>query len=107
MPVEVAILSAVLSAKSEEDSYGYAIARRMQADAGSNGLTSHGTLYKALDRLVKGGLLSSRWEDAEVAANEERPRRRLYRVTAAGESAYTEAERVLPRGSVVEGFQPT
>jgi DNA-binding PadR family transcriptional regulator len=32
-------------------------------------------------------MLTSRWEDPEVAASEQRPRRRLYRVTAEGETA--------------------
>jgi PadR family transcriptional regulator, regulatory protein PadR len=53
--------------------------------------TAHGTLYKALARLEDAGLLVSRWEDADLAAADGRPRRRLYRITTAGQAAYTEA----------------
>jgi DNA-binding PadR family transcriptional regulator len=57
-------------------------------------LTAHGTLYKALGRLEAAGLLESRWEEAELALAEGRPRRRFYRVTGAGERALaTTAER--------------
>ena len=54
-------------------------------------LTAHGTLYKALGRLAEAGLLEARWEDAETAEAEGRPRRRLYRVTGAGASALADA----------------
>ena len=55
----------------------------MLAGEGST-LTAHGTLYKALGRLEKAGLLESEWEDAAAAEDEGRPRRRLYSVTGAG-----------------------
>jgi DNA-binding PadR family transcriptional regulator len=41
-------------------------------------------------------MLSSQWEDPEVAAREERPRRRLYRVTAEGETALEAAKQAAP-----------
>ena len=41
----------------------------------------------ALDRLEEAGLVESRWENPQLAADEGRPRRRLYRVTALGERA--------------------
>ncbi len=63
----------------------------------SRSLTAHGTLYKALARLEKFGLLTSRWEDA--AAAQGRPRRRLYELTRQGASA---AERVVS-GKADEG----
>ncbi|MBK7724591.1 MAG: helix-turn-helix transcriptional regulator [Dehalococcoidia bacterium] len=107
LPVELAILGAALESGADAEFYGYAIARQMQAGDASRLLTSHGTLYKALDRLVKAGLLTSRWEDAQAAADEERPRRRLYRLTAAGGSALRQAERAAASASaaLVEGFQ--
>jgi hypothetical protein len=40
--------------------------------------------------MEKLGLLSCRWEDPAVAAAEQRPLRRLYQVTAAGELAANE-----------------
>jgi DNA-binding PadR family transcriptional regulator len=54
-------------------------------------LTAHGTLYKALDRMERWGFLESEWEDPEHAASEGRPRRRLYWVTAAGQTALVTA----------------
>ncbi len=109
LPVEVAILGAGLADGPGEEFYGYAVARQIQADEGARLLTSHGTLYKALDRLVKGGLLTSRWEDPEIAARDERPRRRLYSVTAAGESAFRAAvrEAAARESSLREGLQPS
>jgi PadR family transcriptional regulator, regulatory protein PadR len=53
--------------------YGYDIARQ-------TGLAS-GTLYPVLARLADRGLLEARWEDDPP---EGRPRRHLYRLTAAG-----------------------
>lgn len=54
-------------------------------------LTARGTLYKALDRMERAGWLSSRWENAEIAVEDGRPRRRLYVVTAVGEGALAES----------------
>jgi len=110
LPVEVAILAAALEAGPGEEFYGYAIARRVQAGEGSRLLTAHGTLYKALDRMLKAGLLAARWEDAEAAAQEERPRRRLYHVTGAGETALHEAvrrEASQQAHGLTEGLQPS
>ena len=49
-------------------------------------------------RLETRGLLSSRWEDPAIAAAEQRPRRRLYRVTAEGEAA-AQAVQDAPKAS--------
>lgn len=67
--------------------HGFAVAKRIAEREDTRGLTAHGTLYKALARLEDAGLLSSRWEDPAVAEAEGRPRRRLYRVTSAGQAA--------------------
>jgi DNA-binding PadR family transcriptional regulator len=58
-------------------------------------LIAHGTLYKALSRMEKAGLLESRWEDPQLAADEGRPLRRLYRISGAGQATASrlEAER--------------
>ena len=58
---------------------------------GQTRLTAYGTLYKALDRMERAGYLESRWEDPHFAAQEARPRRRLYGVTALGERALADA----------------
>jgi len=48
-------------------------------------------MYRSLARLEKAGLLASRWEDPQKAAEEGRPLRRLYRVTEDGEVALARA----------------
>lgn len=95
LPIEVAILSAGLEWERGEAApfHGFAIARVIQQQEGARRLTAHGTLYKALARMERDGLLSSAWEDPERAAAEGRPRRRLYQVTGAGEVAWTHAQR--------------
>lgn len=50
-----------------------------------------GTVYPALNRLERNGLLRSRWEEAGVAHGEKRPPRRYYKITAAGAEALHEA----------------
>ena len=57
-------------------------------------LIAHGTLYRALARLEGMGLLKSRWEDPRIAARENRPGRRLYTLTAAGETAARETAKL-------------
>jgi DNA-binding PadR family transcriptional regulator len=70
----------------------------MKDSGESRTLTAHGTLYKALDRLRTAGLLESWWEDPAIAAEEERPRRRLYQISAAGVTALGEAASQVPAG---------
>ena len=45
-----------------------------------------GTVYPLLRRLEGEGLVSSRWEKPAVARREQRPPRRYYQLTAAGEA---------------------
>jgi DNA-binding PadR family transcriptional regulator len=54
-----------------------------------------GTVYPALRRLEKAGLLKSRWENAAEAHADGRPRRRTYELTSEGREALPEAERKL------------
>lgn len=60
-----------------------------------------GTLYPALMRMERFGWLSSRWEDIDPVS-EGRPRRRIYRLTAAGQMV---ADEVL-RPAVIRPIQP-
>ena len=94
LPLELQILEASLDLRrrGDDELHGFAIAREIQEHEGARRLTAHGTLYKALARLEKAGLLASRWEDPAIAAEESRPRRRLYEVTGAGERAYSRAQ---------------
>lgn len=72
-----------------------------------------GTVYTTLRRLERRGLVEGRWEDAEVAESERRPRRRYYALTPSGEAALeTARERFeglgveLPSGlSIVGGAE--
>jgi PadR family transcriptional regulator PadR len=50
-----------------------------------------GTIYPILRRLDSEGLVRSRWERETVARREQRPPRRYYELTAAGEAKLAEA----------------
>ncbi len=50
-----------------------------------------GTIYPILRRLDDDGLVRSRWERDSVARRENRPARRYYELTAAGEARLREA----------------
>jgi hypothetical protein len=84
LPLEAEILATALSMhrSGQATFHGFGLAHAMRRHQGSQSLTAHGTLYKALGRLEEFGLLTSRWEDATGA--EGRPRRRLYELTARG-----------------------
>ena len=61
-----------------------------------------GTVYPALSRLERDGLVKSAWEDEQVAFAEGRPARRYYKLTAPGLKALAEAasyyRAMLPAG---------
>ncbi|MFB2583756.1 PadR family transcriptional regulator [Herbiconiux liukaitaii] len=112
-PLEFDILECGLVLQLRDGTfYGFALAREL-ADRDGAGLTAHGTLYKALSRMKDSGLLAADWEDADSAEVENRPRRRLYRVTGEGELALR-AERALlaaerlavGRGAASPGLTP-
>lgn len=94
LPLEASILGTAveLSKGGVEEFHGFELAKRLREDEGRRNLTAHGTLYKALTRMEKAGLLSSVWEDADQATGEGRPRRRLYSITMAGRSALIQVE---------------
>src|SRR5438552_1847699 len=50
-----------------------------------------GTVYPALRRMEKAGLIESTWEKAHIAQREARPPRRYYTLTHAGRMAEAEA----------------
>ncbi len=54
------------------------------------GLAS-GTVYPALSRLERDGLVSSRWESSKIAQKEKRPPRRYYELTTEGRERLAEA----------------
>ena len=87
VPLEIAICDAAarLRRSGVNEFHGYEIAKRIGEDVDAKLLTAYGTLYRALGRLESMGLLESRWEDPQIAANENRPGRRLYSLTGAAE----------------------
>jgi DNA-binding PadR family transcriptional regulator len=89
LALEVDVLEAAAAANRVGDPWvhGFAVARQIRDANDAGRLTAHGTLYKALGRLVDAGMLEDRWEDPQVALAAGRPRRRLYRITGAGEQA--------------------
>jgi PadR family transcriptional regulator, regulatory protein PadR len=50
-----------------------------------------GTVYPILRRLDREGLVTSRWESDRAAQREQRPARRYYELTAAGDRVLEEA----------------
>lgn len=93
LPLETSILDAgiQLRLRGVLEFHGFLVAKAIKDQQDARLLTAHGTLYKALDRMEQAGLLASRWEDPLVAAAANRPRRRLYQVTVAGEAALAKA----------------
>jgi DNA-binding PadR family transcriptional regulator len=89
VPIEVAVLDAAIDLRRRgmPTFYGFLIAREIKERVQARLLTAHGTLYKALDRMERAGLLESFWEDPNSAAADGRPRRRFYQITMVGEAA--------------------
>ena len=93
IPFEIAVLQAAVTLERRGGTafHGYALAKAIKTAADTRTLTAHGTLYRALHRLENAGLLDGFWEDPVDAAREDRPRRRLYRMTALAEVALARA----------------
>ncbi len=98
LPIEISILESGLElhARQVSEFYGFLIAKELAERDGARKLTGYGTLYKALSRMEDQGLLQSHWEDPMTAAEEGRPRRRLYQLTAAGQDALIAARSNTP-----------
>jgi DNA-binding PadR family transcriptional regulator len=95
LPIEAAILTAAveLATSGTNRFHGFSLAKHLRDAEGAKLLTAHGTLYKALGRMEQAGLLTSTWEDPQAAAEDGRPRRRLYEITPAGRTALAEVAR--------------
>lgn len=86
----------VLEAMIQGHAYGFEVMRATHLPSG--------TVYPLLRRLEAGGLVASRWEEAQSAHAEGRPRRRYYEVTSAGRSALAAVrERVLAQHALFAG----
>jgi DNA-binding PadR family transcriptional regulator len=75
--------TAILQAVAHNYHYGFDI-------MDVTGLPS-GTVYPALRRLEAAGLVTAKWEDEQAARQEQRPARRYYKMTGAGQRALSEA----------------
>lgn len=87
LEADICICALELLKGGDGEFHGYDIAKQVATLSGRESLTAHGTLYRALSRLVDMGHLTSRWEDPDAAARENRPRRRFYTLTRSGEHA--------------------
>ncbi len=89
--IEQSILAAAINLREEgvSEFHGFLISKKLRDDSGARLLIAFGTLYRALARLEKQGLLRSQWED-DLPADENRPRRRLYQLNGAGAAAFSE-----------------
>jgi DNA-binding PadR family transcriptional regulator len=67
----------ILLSLAREDLHGYAMLQEIEARTGGDLSVRPGTLYRALSRLLEGGLVAERADPADA-------RRRVYHLTAAG-----------------------
>jgi len=77
----------LLAAVQARPAHGYAIIAHLRQRSGGTFDLPEGTVYPALHRLERAGLLASRWSD------ETGRRRRVYDVTRQGEAALRAQER--------------
>jgi len=63
-----------------------------------------GTVYPAMRRLERDGLIASKWEQQAIADAEQRPPRKYYRLTRTGKSTLEAAYRRYP---LLEKMIPT
>lgn len=101
LPIETDILVAAIHLSSGGSStfHGFMIAKEIRDQKHARLLTAHGTLYRALARLEKQGYLASQWEEPALAAVDNRPRRKLYELTAAGAAVAQAASADMLRSS--------
>lgn len=78
----------VLAILAEEESYGYAILKRVQDLSGGQMEWTDGMLYPVLHRLERQGYIESRWEVAESGR-----RRKYYSITFRGKEQLAEERR--------------
>jgi transcriptional regulator len=71
----------LLAAVQPQPAHGYAIAERLRARSDGAFDLPEGTLYPALHRLERAGLLASRWSEVNGR------RRRIYQLTQQGHHA--------------------
>src|SRR4051794_5369680 len=83
----------VLAILAEEDSYGYAILKRVRELSGGRMAWTDGMLYPVLHRLERLGHVEARWEVARTGR-----RRKYYRITPQGRAQLAEERRQWQAG---------
>jgi transcriptional regulator len=73
----------LLGALAAGPAHGYAVAERLRTRSGGALDLPEGTLYPALHRLERSGLLASKWSEVQGR------RRRMYQLTAKGQRSLT------------------
>jgi PadR family transcriptional regulator PadR len=68
----------LLAVLADAPGHGYELSQRLTARSGGELEAPEGSLYPALHRLERGGMVTSAWSDGSGR------RRRVYRLTAAG-----------------------
>jgi DNA-binding PadR family transcriptional regulator len=68
----------IMAVLSDGPMHGYAVVEELKRRSSGSFVLPEGTVYPALHRLERGGLLASRWSEGGR-------RRRVYRLTARGE----------------------
>ena len=72
----------VLAALQKGDAHGFEILKRLDASGAGALQLKEGSLYPALYRLEKDGLVKAEWEAGDISRRG--PRRRIYRLMAKG-----------------------
>ena len=73
---DICITAVELLKDGTREFHGYELAKQLAAETSDRQLlAAYGTLYRALGRLVDMGMLTSRWENPQIAAAANRPRR--------------------------------
>lgn len=75
----------ILSLLSERQMYGYQIVKEMRSRSSGYFRFKEGTLYPALHRLEKNGLVQGQWKEAESGVP-----RRYYAITPRGQQVLSE-----------------
>jgi DNA-binding PadR family transcriptional regulator len=91
----------ILQAVQTGDGYGFSVMEL-------TGLPS-GTVYPAMRRLERDGLVRSQWERQSIADAGERPPRKYYKLTRLGQATLESSQRrypLLTKLAAVEGGQP-
>jgi PadR family transcriptional regulator PadR len=78
----------ILQAIDAGDGYGFSVME-------ITGLPS-GTVYPAMRRLERDGLIRSQWERQSIADAEQRPPRKYYKLTRAGRTTLEASQRRYP-----------